>query len=109
MHENQGHPFERNYIIAKEPKRDKHAASFQSSPKINRMLITNSFQLIEFVERPVLEQDIFRTFKIFPEFSPRNMHGALDFFYVVGHVAILSPVSTVSASDASDHEAPFED
>ena len=37
---NQGHPFERNYIIAKAPKRYKHGASFQSSPKINRMLIT---------------------------------------------------------------------
>ena len=61
------------------------------------MLITNLFQLIEFLDRPVLELDIFRTFKIFPKLSPQNMHGALDFFYVVGHVAILSPVSTVSA------------
>ena len=29
--------FERNYIIAKEQKSDEHGASFQSSPKINRM------------------------------------------------------------------------
>ena len=33
--------FERNYIIAGDQKRDEHdGASFQSSPKINRMLIT---------------------------------------------------------------------
>ena len=38
IHENP--PFERNYIIAKEPKRDKHGASSLSSPKIYRKLIT---------------------------------------------------------------------
>ena len=32
--------FERNYIITRDQKRDEHGASFQSSPKINRMLIT---------------------------------------------------------------------
>ena len=40
IHENQGPPFERNCIIAKEPKRDKHGVSSQLSPKINRKLIT---------------------------------------------------------------------
>ena len=40
MHGNQGPQFERNYIIAKAQKRDEHGASFQSSPKIYRMLVT---------------------------------------------------------------------
>ena len=40
MHENQGPHFERNYIIAKAQKRDERGASFQSSPKITRMLVT---------------------------------------------------------------------
>ena len=38
-HENQGPRFERNYIIAKEQIRDEYGASYQSSPKIHRMLI----------------------------------------------------------------------
>ena len=33
IHENQGPQFARNYILAKEQKRDEHGASFQSSPK----------------------------------------------------------------------------
>ena len=40
MHENQGPQFDRNYIIAKAQKRDEHGASFQSSPKVTRMLVT---------------------------------------------------------------------
>ena len=36
---NQGPRFERNYIIAKEQIRDEYGASYQSSPKIHRMLI----------------------------------------------------------------------
>ena len=36
----EGPRFERNYIIAEEQKSDEHGASFQSLPKINRMLIT---------------------------------------------------------------------
>ena len=33
IHENQGPQFARNYILAKEQKRDEPGASFQSSPK----------------------------------------------------------------------------
>ena len=36
----EGPRFEGNYIIAEEQKSDEHGASFQSLPKINRMLIT---------------------------------------------------------------------
>ena len=36
---NQGPRFERNYIIAKEQIRDEYGASYQSSPKIQCMLI----------------------------------------------------------------------
>ena len=36
----QGSRFQRNYIIARDQKSDLHGTSFQSSPKINRMLIT---------------------------------------------------------------------
>ena len=35
-----GPRFQRNYIIARHQKNDLHGASFTSSPKINRMLIT---------------------------------------------------------------------
>ena len=38
----QGSRFQRNYIIAKDPKSYLHGTSFQSSPKINRMLITGA-------------------------------------------------------------------
>ena len=37
---NEGPRFERNYVIAKKQKSDEHGESFQSLPKINRMLIT---------------------------------------------------------------------
>ena len=40
IHENQGPQYERNYIIAKELKRDELGMLFQSSPKMNRKLIT---------------------------------------------------------------------
>ena len=36
----QGPPFQRNYVIARDQKSDLHDTSSQSSPKINRMLIT---------------------------------------------------------------------
>ena len=39
----QGPRFQRNYIIARDQKSDLHGTSFQSSPKINRMLITRPF------------------------------------------------------------------
>ena len=39
----QGPRFRRNYIIARYQKSDLHDLSFQSSPKINRMLITRPF------------------------------------------------------------------
>ena len=39
----QGPQFQKNYIIAGDQKSDLHGTSFQSSPKINRMLIQDSF------------------------------------------------------------------
>ena len=42
----QGPRFQRNYIIAREKKvSDLHDTSFQSSPKINRMLITRAIYI----------------------------------------------------------------
>ena len=38
----QGPRFQRNYIIARDQKSDLHGTSFQSSPKINCMLITST-------------------------------------------------------------------
>ena len=38
----QGPRFQRNYIIARDEKSDLHGTSFQSSPKINHILITRS-------------------------------------------------------------------
>ena len=43
----QGPRFQRNYIIARDQKSDLHGTSFQSSPKINRMLITRPFAYSE--------------------------------------------------------------
>ena len=42
LQENEGPQFRENYIIAKGPKCDQFCASFQSSSKIYRMLITRS-------------------------------------------------------------------
>ena len=39
----QGPRFQRNYIIARDQKSDLQGRSFQSSPKINHMLITRPF------------------------------------------------------------------
>ena len=39
----QGPQFQRNYIIARDQKSDLHGTSFESSPKINRMLIKRPF------------------------------------------------------------------
>ena len=39
----QGPRFQRNYIIARDKKVIKNGTSFQSSPKINRMLITSAY------------------------------------------------------------------
>ena len=50
----QGPPFQRNYIIARDQKSDFHGTSFQSSPKINRMLITRPFPYNESLQHPAI-------------------------------------------------------
>ena len=50
----QGPRFHRNYIIARDQKSDLHGLSFQSSPKINRMLIIRPFASISFPEAAIL-------------------------------------------------------
>ena len=49
----QGPRFKRNYIIARDKKRNEHSASFQSSPKVNRMLITRLICNIESLQHPL--------------------------------------------------------
>ena len=44
--------FRRNYIIARYQKSDLHGLSFQSSPKINRMLITRPFAYNQSLQQP---------------------------------------------------------
>ena len=55
IHKNQGPQFKQNYIICQRQKHDEHGASFQSSPKINPMLITRfiCIQWKFFITRPV--------------------------------------------------------
>ena len=48
----QGPRFRRNYIIARYQKSDLHGLSFQSSPKINRMLITRPFAYNQSLQQP---------------------------------------------------------
>ena len=43
----QGPRFQRNYIIARDQESDLHGTSFESSPKINRMLIKRPFAYSE--------------------------------------------------------------
>ena len=43
----QGPQFQRNYIIARDQESDLHGTSFESSPKINRMLIKRPFAYSE--------------------------------------------------------------
>ena len=50
----QGPRFQRNYIIARDQKSDLHGTSFQSSPKINRMLITRPFAYNESLQHPTI-------------------------------------------------------
>ena len=51
----QGPGFQRNDIIARYRKSDLHGSSFQSLPKINRMLITlNSFAYSESLQHPTI-------------------------------------------------------
>ena len=48
--------FQKNYIIARDQKSDLHGTSFQSSPKINRMLITRPFAYNESLQHPTIAQ-----------------------------------------------------
>ena len=48
----QGSRFQRNYIIARDQKSDLHGTSFQSSPKINRMLITRHLHTMNVYNTP---------------------------------------------------------
>ena len=50
----QGPRFQRNNIIARDQKSDLHGTSFQSSPKINRMLITRPFAYNESLQHPTI-------------------------------------------------------
>ena len=50
----QGPRFQRNNIIARDQKSDLHSTSFQSSPKINRMLITRPFAYNKSLQHPTI-------------------------------------------------------
>ena len=50
----QGPRFQRNYIIARYQKSYLQGTSFQSSPKINRMLITRPFVYSESLQHPTI-------------------------------------------------------
>ena len=138
---------------AKEQKRDERGASFQSSPKINCMLITTRLHTMKvYNTRPVcLSIDVllikillFSTTEVFSRFEVINAfvdlpapekldillinfseafftkkHGPLKNFSVLSVTRsvrcsrlsltsrCLSPVSTVSARNAWDHDFPF--
>ena len=107
----QGPRFQRNNIIARDPKSDLYGTSFQSSPKISHMLITRQFAynnslqyptisvllikiLIFFFDHSVVFScskviNAFKRFRkaldlIFPKLSSLNMRG-------FDHATILSP------------------
>ena len=50
----QGPRFQRNNIIARDPKSDLYGTSFQSSPKINHMLITRQFAYNNSLQHPTI-------------------------------------------------------
>ena len=69
--------FERNYIIARDQKRDEHGVSFQSSPKINRMLIARliciqwKFRTIYSLAIEVFTK-VFTCYKVINAFKRKN-------------------------------------
>ena len=68
----QGPRFQRNYIIDRDQKSDFHGTSFQSSPKINRMIITSSFAYNESLQNPTIAVLIIKVLIFFRPLS--NVH-----------------------------------
>ena len=65
----QGPRFQRNYIIVRDKKVIKNGTSFQSSPKINRMLISRQFAYSESLQHPTIAVLLIRFFFFFFFFS----------------------------------------
>ena len=63
----QGPRFQRNYIIARDQKSDLHGMSFQSLPKINRMLITRPFAFNESLKHLTIAVLLIRIVLFFPD------------------------------------------
>ena len=124
-------PFQRNYIIARDQKCDLHGTSFQSSPKINRMLITRPICILnDSLQHPTIA--VFKKRFLFffdhsvlvPKFSTISsdriraltlFRKALDSIFPklssqnmrgFDHQRFLVPVSTVSPRNAW-HNGPF--
>ena len=58
--------FQRNYNIARDQKSDLHGMSFQSSPKINCMLITRPFAYNESLQHPTISVFLIKILFFFP-------------------------------------------
>ena len=74
---NQGPRFQRNYIIARDQKSDLHGISFQSWPKINRILIkrpiNNYFAYNESLQHPTISVLLIKILIFFQLLSSVNL------------------------------------
>ena len=76
----QGPRFQRNYIIVRYPKSDLHGTSFQSSPKIYRMLITRLICIQGSLPHPTIASSyfffehsvVFTCYKVINAFKRKN-------------------------------------
>ena len=72
---NQGPRFQRNYIIARDQKSDLHGISFQSWPKINRILIKRpiNFAYNESLQHPTISVLLIKILIFFQLLSSVNL------------------------------------
>ena len=71
----QGPRFQRNYIIARDQKSDLHGMSFQSWPKINRILIKRPINIAynESLQHPTISVLLIKILIFFQLFSSVNL------------------------------------
>ena len=82
----QGPRFQRNYIIARDQKSDLHGMSFQSSSKINRILITRPFAYNESLQHPNIAVLLIKILIFFRTLSSVHLFQSNQCFQVIEFV-----------------------
>ena len=76
----QGPRFQRNYIIARYQKSDLHGTPFQSSPKINRILITRPLANNESLQHPTIAILLIKILIFFPPLNSVHLFQVINAF-----------------------------